>query len=113
MTTPPHFPDRQIPQPPATIQPTVGYASIIAPMPSGWTAVTDRRIQTLEADIDRLTRERDAARAECRAWRMNDDEKRKVYEEAGAPCSDFPDWHPVFKAMTAHDLACPGWEEAK
>jgi hypothetical protein len=106
MTTPPHFPNRQIAEPPATIQPTVGYASIIAPMPSGWTAVTDHRIQTLEADIDRLTRERDAllsalkhAQAECRAWRDN-------YSYLPVAWTG----HPVTVAMQAHDAACPGWD---
>jgi hypothetical protein len=99
MTTPPHFPDRQIPQPPATIQPTVGYASIISPMPSGWTAVTDRRIQTLEADIARLIRERDAARAECRAWRKWSMSEPWTYDA-------------LESATAAHDAACPGWEEA-
>jgi hypothetical protein len=100
MTTPPHFPDRQIAQPPATIQPTVGYASIIAPMQSGWTAVTDRRIQTLEADIDRLTRERDAARAECMAWRK--------WSMADSSTDDA-----LESATAAHDAACPGWEGQK
>jgi hypothetical protein len=107
-------PDRRIPPPPKPSgQPVVGSVTLGAMTRDELTRAERLWLSQAVGDIARLTRERDAARAECRAWRMDYDEKISVHDQAGVPVCEFPSWHPVSKAMTAHDSACPGWEEAK
>jgi len=50
-----------------------------------------------DEQIDRLTRERDAARAECAAW-------RKWEQGSDYTCDSATD-----KAMLVHDTLCPAW----
>jgi hypothetical protein len=72
----------------------------------------ERKLKSAERlfeHIARLTRERDAARFErdaardeCSKWRAN-----------FAHCLTTWERHPCTSAMSKHDAACPGWEEAK